>query len=151
MAAAIRAARPAGTVAVLGQDVIRRDILGTGDDAGGHPIGLIDLAGRYLLERGFDVIIEGILNAKWYSQILPSLVADHRGVSRSYIYDLPFEETIRRHSTKPVATAFGEAEMRQWYRGLQPIPDLAESVITADDTLDATVTRILQDCWPSDS
>lgn len=151
VAAAVRAARPVGTVAILGQDVIRRDILGTGEDAGGHPIGLIDLAARYLLERGFDVIIEGILNAKWYSQALPRLVADHRGVSRSYIYDLSFEETLRRHSTKPVATAFGEAEMRQWYRGLQPIADLDESVITADDSLDATVARILKDCWPSDS
>jgi chloramphenicol 3-O-phosphotransferase len=151
VAAAIRAARPPGTVAILGQDVIRRDILGTGDDAGGHPIGLIDLAGRYLLGRGFDVIIEGILNAKWYAQTLPCLVADHRGVSRSYIYDLSFEETVRRHSTKPVAAAFGEAEMRQWYHGLQPIADLDESVITADDSLDATVARILEDCWPSDS
>jgi hypothetical protein len=72
-------------------------------------------------------------------------------VSRSYIYDLSFEETVRRHSTKPVAAAFGEAEMRQWYHGLQPIADLDESVITADDSLDATVARILEDCWPSDS
>ncbi|WP_371401027.1 kinase [Kribbella sp. NBC_00662] len=151
VAAAVRAARPVGTVAILGQDVIRRDILGIGEDAGGHPIGLIDLAARYLLERGFDVIIEGILNARWYSQALPRLVADHRGVSRTYIYDLSFEETLRRHSTKPVATAFGEAEMRQWYRGLQPIADLHESIITADDTLDATVKRILEDCWASHS
>ncbi|WP_344192551.1 kinase [Kribbella karoonensis] len=148
VAAGIRAARPVGTVAVLGQDVIRREILGTGDDAGGHPVGLIDLAARYLLGQGFDLIIEGILNAKWYSQVLPGLVADHRGVSRSYIYDLSFEETVRRHSTKPVAKAFGEAEMRQWYRGFQPITDLDESVITADESLDSTVARILDDCWP---
>ncbi|MFD7156460.1 kinase [Kribbella sp. NPDC059898] len=151
VAAAIRAARPTGTVAILGQDVVRRDILGTGDDAGGHPIGLIDLAGRYLLGRGFDVIIEGILNAKWYSEALPRLVADHRGVSRSYIYDLTFEETVRRHSTKPVATAFGEAELRQWYRGLQPITHLDETVITANESLAATAARILEDCWPSHS
>lgn len=151
LAAGVRAARPFGTVAVLGQDVIRRDILGTGDDAGGHPIGLIDLAARYLLDRGFDVIVEGILNAKRYSQALPRLVADHRGVSRSYIYDLSFEETVRRHATKPVAAAFGEAELRQWYRGLQPIADLDEGVITADDSLDATVARVLDDCWPSES
>lgn len=150
VAAAVRAARPAGTVAILGQDVIRREILGTGVDAGGHPVGLIDLAARYLLERGIDVIIEGGLRAVWYSVPLPRLVADHRGVSRCYIYDVPFEETVRRHATKPVANAFGADEMQQWYRGFEPIDELDEIVITADDSLDATVARVLEDCWPSD-
>jgi hypothetical protein len=151
VAAAVRAARPAGTVAILGQDVVRRVILGVPGNEGGHPIGLIDLAARYLLGRDFDVIIEGGLRAEWYSETLPRLVSDHRGASRCYIYDLPFEETVRRHATKPVAAAFGQAEMRMWYRGFEPIADLDEIVITADDSLDVTVARILEDCWPSAS
>ncbi|HVX46257.1 MAG TPA: AAA family ATPase [Mycobacteriales bacterium] len=149
VAAAIRAARPDGTVAILGQDVIRRQIIGTGSDAEGHPVGLIDLAARYLLGRGLDVIIEGLLRADWYSETLVQLVADHRGVSRSYIYDLPFEETLRRHATKTVANVFGEDDMRKWWRGFHPIVDLDEIAITANDTLPATVARIVDDCWPS--
>lgn len=151
VAAAVRTARPTGTVAVLGQDVIRREIIGTGGDAGGHPVGLIDLSARYLLGRGFDVVVEGILDAGWYSEMLSCLIADHRGVSRSYVYDLPFEETLRRHATKPVATVFGADEMRQWWRGFQPAAGLDELVITADDSLDATVVRVLEDCWPPDA
>ena len=148
VAAAIRASRPERTVAVVGQDVLRRDVLGTGDDVDGHATGLIDLTSRYALNRGFDVIVEGILNAEWYSETLLRLVDDHRGTSRCYLYDLPFDETVRRHTGKPVADAFGEAEMRAWWRGCQPVEGLHEVIVTETDSLDATVTRVLHDCWP---
>jgi hypothetical protein len=147
VAAAIRATRPAGSVAIIGQDVIRRQILGAGEDQGGHPIGLIELIARHLLDRGADVIIEGILNADWYTDVLVQLTKDHRGVSHSYIWNLPFEETVRRHATKPVATEFGAVEMRKWWRGLQPIPGLNEEIIGPTESFDATVTRVLADCW----
>lgn len=147
IAEAMRAARPAGSVAILDQDVIRRQILGTGEDTGGHPMALIELMARHLLDRGYDVIVEGILNADWYSDILMRLVCDHRGISRCYIWDLPFDETVRRHATKPVATEFGESEMRAWWRGFQPIRGLDERVIGPDHSFEATRTRVLADCW----
>jgi Zeta toxin len=147
VAAAVRAARPAGSVAIIGQDVIRRQILGTGEDGAGHPIALTELITRHLLDGGIDVIIEGILNADRYGHMLTRLMADHRGVSRSYIWDLPFDETVRRHATKPVATEFGEHEMRQWWRGFQPIPALNEVVIGPDQCFDETVARVLAGCW----
>lgn len=147
VAAAIRASRPAGSVAIIGQDVVRREILGVGEDQGGHPISLTDLMARHLLDRGVNVVIEGILNAAWYTELLLQLVSDHRGVSRSYVWDLTFEETVRRHATKPVATQFGEAEMRAWWRGFQPVIGLDEVVIGSADSFDVTVARILNDCW----
>lgn len=147
MAAAVRAARPVGSVAIIGQDVIRRSILGAGEDQGGHPIRLTDLIARDLLDNGVDVVIEGILNAVWYTDMLLQLVSDHRGVSRSYIWDLPFDETVRRHATKPIATEFGEAELRAWWRGFQPALGLAEVVITSTESVDAVRRRILGDCW----
>ena len=147
VAAGIRASRPGGTVAVVGQDVMRREVLGTGDDLGGHATALIDLATRFALGRGFDVVLEGILNADWYRETLLRLVDDHRGTSRCYLYDLSFEETVRRHATKPVADSFGEAELRKWWRGCQPVEGLDEAIVTETETLDSTVTRILRDCW----
>ena len=149
VAAAIRASRPDRTVAVVGQDVMRREVLGTGDDLAGHATGLIDLTTRYALSRGFDVILEGVLNADWYSETLLRLVDDHRGTSRCYLYDLPFEETVRRHASKTVADSFGEAEMRKWWRGCQPVDGLDEALVTETETLDSTVRRVLRDCWPS--
>jgi hypothetical protein len=136
-------------VAIIGQDVIRRQILATGDDQGGLPIALIEMITRHLLDRGMDVIIEGILNAGRYADMLVQLVADNRGISRSYIWDLSFPETLRRHATKPVATEFGETQMRQWWRGFQPIAGLDEQVVGPAETLDEVVRRVLTDCWPA--
>ncbi len=94
------------------QDVVRREILGTRDVADNLSIGLIDLVARYVLDRGRHVVVEGILNIPRYGPMLRSLVADHGGVSRAYVMDVPFEETLRRHATKAKADEFGEAEMR---------------------------------------
>ncbi|QDP95311.1 hypothetical protein FOE78_04750 [Microlunatus elymi] len=122
-----------------------------GDDRDGHAIALIDAMARLLLDRGFDVIIEGILNAALYTESLVRLVGDHGGVSRSYIWDLPFEETVRRHATKPVPTEFGEAELRQWWRGFQPVEGLGESVLGPTDDLGSSIARIAVDCWGAET
>jgi predicted kinase len=42
VAAGVRAGRPHGTLAVVGQDVVRRTILGTHDDKRLTAVGLID-------------------------------------------------------------------------------------------------------------
>jgi len=151
VAAAIRASRPDRTVAVVGQDVMRREVLGTGDDVDGHATALIDLTTRFALARGFDVVLEGILNADWYRETLLRLMDDRRGISRCYLYDLSLDETVRRHASKPVAHVFGEAEMRKWWRGCQPVEGLDEAIVTESEILESTVTRVLDDCWPVSS
>lgn len=146
VAAALRDARPKGTLAVVGQDHIRRIILGTGDDLGTTAVGLIDLTARYALQNGFDVVVEGILNASRYGDMLKGLRRDHLGVTRAYLYDIPFEETVRRHATKGIGR-FGEDEMRLWWHGFQPIEGLDEETIGEGDSLGDTVARILSDSW----
>lgn len=149
VAAEIRASRPHGTVAIVGQDVVRRTILGTHDDVRRTAVGLIDLTARYALAHGFDVVLEGILNAEFYGDMLHRLTEDHAGVTRAYIYDLSFEETVRRHRTKAVAVDFGEPEMRTWWRGFQPIEAMREARIAENEALRHTAHRILEDCWGS--
>ena len=73
--------------------------------------------------------------------MLMQLVRDHCGISTRYIWDLPFQETVRRHATKPVATEFGEGEMRAWWRGFRPIRGLDERRIGPNHTFEATMTR----------
>ena len=146
LASALRAARPKGTLAIVGQDTIRRTILGTGDDLGTTAIGLIDLAVRYALTNGFDVVVEGILNADRYGDMLATLRADHVGITRAYLYDLSFEETVRRHATKG-DLGFSEEEMRSWWHGFQPVPELHEEVIPEDQTLAEALRRVLSDGW----
>jgi predicted kinase len=149
VAAGLREARPDGTVAVVSQDLLRREVLGGGATSHDPVVGLIDLTVRHALDHGFDVVLEGILGASRHGEMLRGLATDHRGLTRCYLYDLSFEETLRRHRARPKASDFGEPEMRAWWSGFQPVPGLDEAVIDAGLSLAATVARILRDCWPT--
>jgi hypothetical protein len=120
-------------LAVVGQDNLRRVVLREHDRPGGANIGLIDLTARYALDHGYHVVVEGILYASHYGDMLRALAADHRGTTRLYYLHVPFDETLRRHATKPEASAYGETEMRAWYRELDLLPGGIEQVIGAPD------------------
>jgi hypothetical protein len=52
---------------------------------------------------------------------------------------------LRRHTSKPEAADYGEAEMRLWYRDQDLLPGGLEQVIPAESSLDETVRRIVAD------
>jgi predicted kinase len=132
-------------IAVVSQDNLRRIVLREHDIPGGANIGLIDTVARYALDHDFHVIVEGILRADHYAGMLTGLRDDHRGLTRCYYLDVPFEETLRRHATKPQATQYGRAEMSAWYREHDLLPGTIEQIIPADSPLHATVERIMND------
>ncbi|MGW2706302.1 kinase [Streptomyces sp. NPDC001340] len=140
-------------LALVGQDNLRRIVLRERDRPGAVNIGLIDLTARYALDAGFHVVVEGILYADHYGDMLTRLRADHRGPTHGYYLDVPFEETLARHATKQLPGEYGEAEMRGWYREHDLLPGGIETVIGADSTLAATVDRIMLDtglaCLPA--
>ncbi|MFI9163398.1 AAA family ATPase [Kitasatospora aureofaciens] len=132
-------------IALVGQDNLRRTVLRERDVPGGANIGLIDLVARYALDQGYHVVLEGIMYADRYGDMLEALARDHRGRSRFYYLDVDFAETLRRHATKPEAFTFGEAVMRDWYRPGDLLPGGLEQVIAADSTLEASVGRIMEE------
>jgi predicted kinase len=132
-------------LALVSQDNLRRVVLRERDRPGAANIGLIDLTARYALNAGFHVVLEGILYADRYGDMLARLRADHRGPPHSYYLDVPFEETVSRHATKPIADDVSEAQLRDWYRSRDLLPGQVETVIGADSTLAATVDRIMLD------
>jgi hypothetical protein len=132
-------------LAIVGQDNLRRQVLREHDVPGGANIGLIDLTARFALDRGFQVIVEGILSADHYGRMLTALIGDHAGRCFPYYLDVPWEETLRRHATKPQAAEYGQREMRAWYRERDLLPGGLEQVIPASSSLDETVGRIMAD------
>lgn len=97
------------------QDVVRREILRCKDVNGNPSMSLIDMMVRFGWKNNFTVILEGILPTKKYEPMLRSLIADCPGEMLVYYFTIPFEETLRRHFTKPNAHEFGEKEMREWW------------------------------------
>lgn len=133
-------------VAVISQDVVRREVLWARDRAGNPAIDLIGLMARYALERGLSVIVEGILHPERYGDMLLDLTRGHRGTTLAYFWDLPFDETLRRHATKSNANEFGENEMRAWWYGTALVDGLDEVRIGAHESLAATLERVRADC-----
>jgi predicted kinase len=132
-------------LAIVGQDNLRRQLLRERDVPGGANIDLIDLTARFALDRGFHVIVEGILYADHYGAMLTALLADRAGSAWAYYLDVPWAETLRRHATKPQAAAYGESEMRRWYRERDLLPGGREQLIPDGWALDETVRRIMAD------
>jgi hypothetical protein len=127
----------------VGQDYLRRNVLTERDHPGGANIGLIDLVARYALDHRMHTIIDGILYAAHYGDMLAALRNDHCGTSYFYYLDVPFEETLRRHATKPQADEYGGAEMSAWYRERDFLPGGFERVIHGETTLDSAVRIIM--------
>jgi predicted kinase len=144
VAAEIRARHGEG-IALISQDNLRRVVLNERDVSGGANIGLIHEVARYSLDRGFHVIIDGILRSDHYAAMLDMLRRDHRGVSLFYYLDVPFAETLRRHATRPQAAEFGEAEMRRWYRERDLLPGRVEEVIAHSSSLERTVRKVMNE------
>lgn len=137
-------------LAVVSQDVVRRDVLWAHDVPGNPAIGLIDLMVRHLLDAGTSVVVEGILHPDRYGHMLRSLAVDHAGLTCAYVWDLTFEETLRRHATKPRAAEFGEREMREWWGGLALVEGLDEQRIGPEEQVEDVVTRIREACGWAD-
>ncbi|MPY67338.1 kinase [Deinococcus sp. SDU3-2] len=124
------------------QDYLRRVLLREHDVPDGKNIELIALNVSYALEHGYHVVLEGILTARNYGPMLERLHHEHGGSSHFYLFDLPFEETVRRHATRPQAREFGPEMMRGWYQERDRLPFVEERIIPADSTLEATVERL---------
>ncbi|WP_454300417.1 AAA family ATPase [Salana multivorans] len=144
LARSIRAARPRG-VAILGHDVLRRDILHVADHPGALSVAYIDLSARFALANGLHAVIEGILHSESYGVMLTQLRRDHAGTTCCYRYDLEVDETLRRHRTKALADEVTEDMVRSWYRTTDPVSELDEVVFGEDISLEAALARVLTD------
>lgn len=135
-------------VALVGQDNLRRVVLRERDRPGAVNIGLIDLTARYALNAGYHVVVEGILYADHYGEMLEDLVRAHQGVTCCYYLDVPFPETLARHATKPdpeYLAQVTERDLRAWYRASDLLAAGIETVIGADSPLTDTVERIMRE------
>ncbi len=65
----------------------------------------------------------------------------------AYYYDLSFEETLLRHSTKPNCKDFGKSDMKKWFLEKDFLEVLEEKVLTKELSLSEVVELILCDLY----
>ncbi|MCP3849937.1 MAG: kinase [Gammaproteobacteria bacterium] len=96
------------------------------------------------LQSGYNVILEGILSVKSYAKVIDRIISSHSGKSYIFYFDISFEETIKRHSTKEGNYKYGEAEMREWYPAAHKSGHELENLIPEVFTIDQTVSHIIK-------
>lgn len=130
---------------LLSQDVVRREMLyeKDGPDPAAGPL-LSELA-RYGKKHCDIVILEGILNSKWYSKLFEDLANEFSDHIYAYYFDIPFEETVKRHQGKPNALDFGESDMKRWWVEKDLLDVITEKCIPKELSLDEIVNLIYQD------
>jgi hypothetical protein len=107
-------------IALVGQDNLRRVILRERDIRAGANIGLIDTVARYALNRGFHMIIDGILDVAHHGSMLkPCTAATKR--HPVYFLDVPFEDDVAPRdpssSSRPAARRHRAGRPRSEHAG----------------------------------
>ena len=128
---------------VIAQDTIRREMLWVRDEPGTPAVALLTQLLRYGHAHSNITILEGILYADIYQPLFEEAV-NLFGQEQifAYYYDIPFEETLARHQTKPNRADFGEEAMRKWWREKDLSAVLSEQFLTAEITLEAAEEKI---------
>ena len=128
---------------LISQDVIRREMLKVKDGADTKALPLMKELLRYGYFNCEVTILEGILIADWYKSLFELAMQLFGDNIFSYYYDLTFDETLKRHWTKPNCNDFGEEEMRRWWQDRDYSEILNEELITCEQTVDDIADKIL--------
>jgi predicted kinase len=131
--------------ALVEQDYLRRIVLKERDVEGGIAPDLIAHTVRFALDRGYHVLLEGILARTRYGAMLTDLCRGHRGRTAVFYFDLPWEETLRRHAERPQAPEFGADDMKQWWVPRDLLGVAGERVITQELSLAETVELVARE------
>ena len=131
-----------GNTMLISQDMVRKDILSVKDGRNTLALPLMKELLIYGNKHCEIVILEGIMYADWYAPLFELAIQLYDTKVYAYYFDLPFEETLKRHKTKPNCNNFGEEEMRRWWREKDYSDFLSEIRITADKEEEQTVLDI---------
>ena len=127
---------------LISQDLVRRQMLNVRDGENCPAIPLL----KNLVEYGHDnyeiTILEGILYTGFYKSFFEEIARLFGDNIFAYYYDIPFEETLRRHQTKSNKDDLGEAEMRDWWIEKDFIGFISEKPIYKNESLEEVAEKI---------
>lgn len=129
-------------MAYVEQDYFRRTVLKERDIQGGYNVEFIKTVTLLLLQESYGVIMEGIFDRDRYQEMFQSILAEHPVQNFFFYSDISFEETLKRHQTKPNCHEFGEKEMRSWYKEKNFFNFIQENIFSEEYSLEETVEYI---------
>ena len=130
---------------LISQDYVRRQMLWVKDRPNNQAIDLLKNIVIYGYNKCRVSILDGILYADIYEDLFSYIKKLFTDKIFAYYFDIPFEETLKRHSQKPNTHEFGEDEMRRWWRDNDFLKNISEKMIYKEMSLDSIVDMIYQD------
>ena len=130
---------------MIPQDTVRRELLWVHDGKDTPALPLLMELIAYGNAHCEYVILEGILDADCYRPLFERAKELFGDRIFAYYYDIPFEETLKRHETKGNKFEFGESEMRRWWKEKDFISIIPEKIFKEDVSLECAVDLIFQD------
>ncbi|MBI1699578.1 uridine kinase [Lactobacillus crispatus] len=134
---------------LIPQDTVRRGMLNAKDGENTSALPLLE----NLLEYGYHhcsyTILEGILNAKWYADLFKEAQELFDSQIYAYYFDIPFEETVKRHQTRH-EYSFGEEKMRSWWNEKDYIGFISEYAFTSQMHLADEISIVMNDIQAGD-
>lgn len=124
---------------LISHDMVRMQILHAKD---AEALPLIMQMLKYGRQNSDITILEGILPVEVYMPLFELAILEYGENIFAFYYDLPFEETLQRHATKPNKADFGEQDMRRWWKEKDFINIIPEKVITPNLSISDTVDMI---------
>jgi len=133
---------------LISQDCIR-DMLLVSDEPENQAIELIENIIIYGSQKCDFIILEGILYEEIYRRLFRRIEELFSSQIFAYYFDLPFEETLKRHKQRrritPSLHVFGEIEMSKWWRHKDRLNNICEKTLNKDMSLDEIVELIYSD------
>lgn len=129
----------------ISQDEVRRNMLWVKDGIDTKALPLMAELLKYGNEHSEFTILEGIMYDEWYNPLFKLANKLYGSNIYAYYFDIPFEETVRRHNMRNKSQEFGEELMRKWWREKDFSSALDEEVITCEMYADDIVERICLD------
>ena len=130
---------------LISQDEIRRNMLWVKDGIDTKALPLMIELLKYGNEHSEIVILEGIMYEEWYNPLFRVAKELYGENVHSYYFDIPFEETVRRHQTRSKNQEFGEEQMREWWREKDFSSVLEEKIITCEMDVNDIVEKVYAD------
>ena len=138
---------------LIAQDNVRRKMLWVEDEPNNKAINLLINLVIYGSENCEITILEGILNSYMYESLFIQIKKLFPKNIYAYYFDLPFEETVKRHKIRKQTEDIGirEVEMRNWWREKDYLSIICEKTIDENFKEEEIVEMIYQDVMSDDA
>ena len=130
---------------MISQDNVSRDMILALEGEDQEALSLFIHLLYFWHENNKITIMDGIYRKEKYEVLLKLAKKLYGDNIYAYYFDLPFEETLRRHQTRWKKSEFGEEEMKRWWSERDFIGFISEKIITQELSKDEIVNLIISD------